>query len=82
MLWCLDVQSQYNTFVLSAQIKAEGLFFEIPVFCEPCAGTVSYVLSLLSVDSGYCLLDQLWAKVEELVDEHRGKRKMGKCYGQ
>lgn len=44
--------------------------------------TVSYVLSLLSVDSGYCLLDQLWAKVEELVDEHRGKRKMGKCYGQ
>lgn len=40
LLWCLDVQSQYNTFVLSAQIKAEGLFFEIPVFCEPCADLI------------------------------------------
>lgn len=35
-----------------------------------------------SGDSAYCLLYQLWAKVEEIVDEHRGKRKMGKCYGQ
>lgn len=40
LLWCLDVQSQYITFVLSAQIKAEGLFFEIPVFCEPCADRI------------------------------------------